>query len=54
VPPGHHHIPYGQFKKNWKRWEKDKYWEKHGGREWNGEEWEYDKGHGKRKGKHNG
>jgi hypothetical protein len=52
VPPRHQHIPYGQFKKNWKTWEKDKYWEKHGGREWHGESWEHDQGHGKGRGKH--
>ena len=38
VPPGHRHIPYGDVKKNWRSWERDKYWEKHGGREWHGEE----------------
>jgi len=44
VPPGYRHIPYGDVKKNWKKWEKDKYWEKHGGREWHGERWEHDRG----------
>jgi hypothetical protein len=29
VPPGHQRIPYGQLKKNWKNWEKEKYWDKH-------------------------
>jgi hypothetical protein len=24
---GHDRIPYGQLKKNWARWEKEKYWE---------------------------
>jgi len=28
VPPGHQKIPYGQLKKNWSRWEKDKHWHK--------------------------
>jgi hypothetical protein len=28
VPPGHQRIPYGQLKKNWKSWEKEKYWDK--------------------------
>ena len=28
--PEHEHIPYGQFKKNWKRWEKEKYWDRRG------------------------
>jgi hypothetical protein len=47
VPPGHSHIPYGQVKKNWKKWEKEKYWERD--REWH-EGWHgehEDKGHGK-------
>lgn len=26
MPPGHQHIPYGQLKKNWSRWERDRYW----------------------------
>lgn len=29
IPPGHQRIPYGQLKKNWKNWEKEKYWDKH-------------------------
>jgi hypothetical protein len=52
VPPGHRHIPYGHVKKNWKTWEKDKYWEKHGGKEWHGEKWEHDRDKGGGKGKH--
>jgi hypothetical protein len=44
IPPGYRHIPYGNVRKNWKKWEKDKYWERHGGREWHGEErWEHDR-----------
>jgi len=38
VPPGHRHIPYGDVRKNWRSWERNKYWERHGGREWHGEE----------------
>ena len=51
VPPGHRHIPHGHLKKNWRSWERDKYWEKHGGREWHGEKWEDDRGRGRGKGK---
>jgi len=29
VPPGHQRIPYGQLKKNWRGWEKEKHWDKH-------------------------
>jgi len=29
VPPGHQRIPYGQVKKNWKNWERDRHWDKH-------------------------
>ena len=32
VPPAYRRIPYGQFKKNWGRWERERYWEKD--REW--------------------
>ena len=32
VPPGHERIPYGQFKKNWTTWEKEKHWDKHKGK----------------------
>ncbi len=28
VPPRHERIPYGQLKKNWKRWERDRHWDK--------------------------
>jgi hypothetical protein len=52
VPPGHRHLPYGEVKKNWKTWEKNKYWEKHGGKEWHGEKWERDRDKGGGKGKH--
>ncbi len=31
IPPGHQKIPYGQLKKNWKRWEKEHYWDERGG-----------------------
>lgn len=29
MPPGHQHIPYGQMKKNWRAWEKERYWDRH-------------------------
>lgn len=29
VPPGHERIPYGQLKKNWKTWEKERRWDRH-------------------------
>jgi hypothetical protein len=29
IPPGHRRIPYGQLKKNWGRWEKERYWDRH-------------------------
>jgi hypothetical protein len=47
VPSGHQHIPYGHLKKNWRTWEKEKYWEKHGGKEWHEEKWEHNRGKGK-------
>ncbi len=28
VPPGWRRIPYGQFKKNWAGWERDRYWDR--------------------------
>lgn len=28
VPPGHQHIPYGQLRKNWRGWERDRYWDR--------------------------
>lgn len=33
APPGHQRIPYGQLKKNWRTWERDRYWDKHGAKE---------------------
>ncbi len=29
--PGYERIPYGQFKKNWRRWDHERYWDKHAG-----------------------
>jgi hypothetical protein len=29
LPPGHERIPYGQLKKNWRNWEREKYWDRH-------------------------
>lgn len=26
IPPGHERIPYGQLKKHWKEWEREKRW----------------------------
>ncbi|HUL22269.1 MAG TPA: hypothetical protein VLZ10_12485 [Thermodesulfobacteriota bacterium] len=54
VPPGYRHIPYGDVRKNWKTWERDKYWEKHGGREWHGEESREPDRHGHDKGEGRG
>jgi hypothetical protein len=28
VPPGHERIPYGQLKKSWRTWERERYWDK--------------------------
>ncbi len=33
VPPGLAKIPYGQMKKNWRTWEKERHWEREGKRE---------------------
>jgi hypothetical protein len=27
VPPGHERMPYGQVKKNWRTWEKERHWD---------------------------
>ncbi|MDA8431823.1 MAG: hypothetical protein M0Z60_02545 [Nitrospiraceae bacterium] len=40
--PGHERIPYGQFKKSWRRWEQEKYWDGRAGGYGNG------RGHGGR------
>ncbi|MBI5641227.1 MAG: hypothetical protein HZA17_12465 [Nitrospirae bacterium] len=29
APPGHERIPYGQLRKKWRTWERDKYWDRH-------------------------
>ncbi len=33
VPPGHERIPYGQVKKNWRTWERERHWDKRQGEE---------------------
>lgn len=52
VPPGHQHIPYGQLKKNWRGWERERYWDRshgHEGKEWKKEERrEHREGRGRR------
>ena len=54
APTGHQCIPYGQVKKNWSAWEREKYWDKHGGKEWHADEkWEHKQGKGRGKAKHN-
>lgn len=52
VPAGHHHIPYVQLKKNWKTWEKERYWERNGygngeREKRRGEAWDHKQGRGK-------
>jgi hypothetical protein len=32
VPPGYRRIPYGQFKRSWAGWQRDRYWDRD--REW--------------------
>jgi hypothetical protein len=29
VPPGYHRMPYGTVRKNWRAWERDRYWDRH-------------------------
>jgi hypothetical protein len=58
IPPGHRHIPYGQFKKNWGRWDRERYW--HRDHNWRTEYWRpkgpppkyRDQGYGRVKPKH--
>lgn len=28
-PPGYRPMPYGQVKKNWRTWERERYWDRH-------------------------
>jgi hypothetical protein len=37
IPPGYRHIPYGQFKKNWGRWDRERYWDRD--HDWRREYW---------------
>ena len=30
LSPGHERIPHGDVKRNWKKWEKEKYWDRRG------------------------
>lgn len=53
VPPGHERIPYGQLKKNWRTWEKEKYWDKYEEKERYKEE-RREHREGKGRGKHRG
>ena len=31
LPPGHQRIEHDDLKKNWRTWDRDKHWDKHGG-----------------------
>jgi hypothetical protein len=33
VPPGHKHITHGELKKNWRYWERERYWDRPHGHE---------------------
>jgi len=48
----HKRIPHGHVVKNWKTWEREKYWERRGGRDWHGDDHPSSKGKGKGRGKH--
>jgi len=57
IPHGHQHIPYGQFKKNWDRWDRERYWYRD--HDWQSEYWQprgkpphYRDGYGHNKPKH--
>ena len=53
IPPGHERIPYGQLKKNWGKWEREKYWDKHSKKERHKEQkWGYKESKGRGKGNH--
>ncbi len=32
VPPGYERVPYGMVSRNWQTWERERYWDNHGGR----------------------
>lgn len=51
VPPGHQRIPYGQVKKNWKNWEKEKYWDKQEHRQEKSKQYKEEKKEHKKEGK---
>lgn len=51
LPPGHHKIPYGQMKKNWRQWEKERKWEKAAAKKHKREEMHEHKGEHKGHGK---
>lgn len=38
IPPGHQRVPYGQVKKHWRTWERERYWDRHEERERHREE----------------
>lgn len=52
LPPGHERIPYGQLKKNWKTWEKERRWDRHEQRKALKQERKHKEKKGKGKGKH--
>jgi hypothetical protein len=41
IAPYHRPIPYGQLKKNWRHWDRERYWDRHAGEErhWHEGEW---------------
>lgn len=53
APPGHQRIPYGQVKKNWRQWEREKHWDRAEGRHERFEE-RRERGHGEEHGEGHG
>ncbi len=52
--PGHERIPYGQFKKSWRQWEREKYWDRHAGGYGHGNRHEVRDRHREDRGEHRG
>ncbi len=48
----HEKIPYGQVKKNWRTWERERRWDKHEKRSRDDGKSEHGRGHGHGRGKH--
>jgi len=52
LSPGYERIPHGEVQRNWRKWEKEKYWDRHADQGHGGHRNQGHEGHGDQKGRY--